>query len=115
MQHSIPDENLELAIVQSDGDVESNFLARILQITVQALLQPEFLRRHFKTRFRVLIDVHLLRGRGLRHTRVSFTLAQGLWRFAGPSVYEPARAAASDSDSSDRRIAGSWGTAKDLT
>ena len=71
MKHAVPGENLQVAVVQSHRNVERDFLARIFQIPVYSLLQTQLLRRYLKTRFGVLVDIHLFRGRQLRHAGLS--------------------------------------------
>ena len=72
MQHAVPRKNFQLPVVHSHGDVQRNLFARPLQKTVQALLESQFARGYFKARFRVLVDIHLFRHRGLRHAKFSF-------------------------------------------
>src|SRR5215472_12011011 len=44
----------------------------MFQIAVQALLQPQLLRGYFETRLCVLVDIHFLGCRRLRHADFSF-------------------------------------------
>ena len=71
MQHAVPGEHFQLAIVHSDRNVQRDFLAGIFQIAIDPLFEPQFLRRHFKTRFGVLVDIHFFRYWGLRHANIS--------------------------------------------
>src|SRR5712692_10077087 len=71
MQNAVSGEYFQRSIVHSDGDVERDFLARIFQIPVEALLESQFVGGDFKTRFRVLVDIHLFRYWRLRHAKFS--------------------------------------------
>src|SRR5262249_10407366 len=58
MENAIASEDLQRAVVHSHRDVHRNFLVGILQIAINALLEPQFLRSHLETRFGVLVDIH---------------------------------------------------------
>ena len=72
MQNAVPREHFQLPVIHSHRDVQSNFLARPLQEPVQPLFEAQLARGYFKTRFRVLVDVHLFQDHGLRHVKFSF-------------------------------------------
>ena len=72
MQHPVAGKNFQLPVIHPHRDVQRDFLARPFQETVQALLQAQLARRHLKTRFRVLVDIHLFRHHGFRHAKLSF-------------------------------------------
>src|SRR5262249_50651020 len=72
MQHAVSREHFQGPVVHSDGNVHRYFLVGILQVLVDALFEAEFLGGFFKTRFRVLVDIHLFWcGRSLRHSGLS--------------------------------------------
>src|SRR2546426_12565128 len=71
VQNAISGEYFQRSVVHSDGDVEGDFLARIFQVPVEALLESQLVSGDFKTRFRVLIDIHLFRYGRLRHAKFS--------------------------------------------
>src|ERR1700682_5674998 len=78
MQHAVSGEDFQRSVVHSDGDVQRDFLARIFQVTVEALLESQFVGGDFKTRLRVLVDIHLFRNWSLQHAKFSLeTCSQG--------------------------------------
>src|SRR5438552_1487062 len=72
MQYAVAGEHFQRSVIHPDGNVQGDFLAGIFQVTVKALLESQFVRGHFKARFRVLVDIHLFRYWEVRHARFSF-------------------------------------------
>src|SRR5580765_8156034 len=72
MQHAVSRENLQRPVVHSHRTVLGYFFVGIFQVLVDALFEAELLGSFFKTRFCVLVDVHLFWcGRSLRHSGLS--------------------------------------------
>src|SRR5262245_742367 len=69
MQYPVSGKHFERPVVHANGNVHGHFLIRIFQILVNALFEAELFCGFFKTRFRVLVYVHLFRcwRRRLRH------------------------------------------------
>jgi len=88
MKHAIPGENLQVAVVQSHRNVQRDLLARIFQIPVNSLLQTQLLRRYLKTRFRVLVDIHLFRAGScdMRDSPYSLHTPAQAYGFAGFNI-----------------------------
>ena len=63
MQDAISDEDFDRAVIAGDGDIDGDFLAGIFEITVEPVLQAQFLDCHFEARFRGLVDVQFIVGR----------------------------------------------------
>jgi len=76
MQHAISREHFESSVIHPNGNIKRDFFARVFQIPVKPLLESQFIRGHFKARFRVLIDIHLFRHWSLRHAKFSFVTAR---------------------------------------
>jgi len=75
VQDTIADEHFQLTVVEAHGNVQRDFFARILKITVKALLQSQLVGGHFKARLSILVDVHLFRCGRWRHSNVSYQTA----------------------------------------
>ena len=71
MQHPVTGENFQLPVIHAHRNVQRDFLTRPFQEAVQSLLETKFARGHFKTRFGVLVDIHLFRHHGLGHAKLS--------------------------------------------
>src|SRR5579864_4569544 len=71
MKNAISSEDFQRAIVHTHRNVQRDFFARVFEIPVQALLETQLIGRNFKTRFRVLVDIHFFRCGRLRHETFS--------------------------------------------
>src|SRR5271167_2286390 len=60
VQDTVTSENLDLATVHADGDVNRDFLAGILQVAVDTVFEAEFLRGGFEARLSRLVNVQFI-------------------------------------------------------
>src|SRR5256885_14247161 len=76
MQHAISGKHFQSSVIHSDRNIQRDFFAGIFKIPVKPLFESQLARGDFKSRFRVLVDIHFFRHGGLRHAKFSFVTAQ---------------------------------------